>query len=435
MPAALYEGSTIVNFCDIESNGLTTWVAVWESKGDSNVPIGSDGDIFFRRSDDGGTSWNEPLPLNSNATADTRRDFAPVLATDKNGTWLVLWGSQGSLGDTLGTDPDILFVRSIDDGITWSEPVPLNTDASSDSAAEGPLWGLRYGVATDRNGTWIAVWNSQEGSVGGDFDIRFARSEDNGANWSPPAPLNNDAVTDGAANDVQPNIATDERGNWIVVWHSNNDRDGTVGTDYDITVAVSTDNGATWSDPAPLNRNAAVDSGWDYVSWKSFATDRKGHWVVTWETSDDLEGTIGTERDILVARSANHGLTWTAPTPLNTNAAFDDGFDTRMSLATDGRGVWISVWWTTDSGLGGSGPDLTDTEIAAATFTLTTPIGDLNGDHLLNLKDAAIFQRCFSGDVPGMVNAECCDADFDIDDDIDLWDYVGFYESFVLGIP
>ena len=42
-------------------------------------------------------------------------------------------------------------------------------------------------------------------------------------------------------------------------------RGGPFGTDYDILVARSTDNGATWTDPAPLNTTAATDSGFDVI--------------------------------------------------------------------------------------------------------------------------------------------------------------------------
>ena len=45
--------------------------------------------------------------------------------------------------------------------------------------------------------------------------------------------------------------------------------------------------------------------------------------VAVWTSVDDLGGTIGTDIDILVSRSTNNGASWTAPAPLNTNAASD----------------------------------------------------------------------------------------------------------------
>ena len=55
-------------------------------------------------------------------------------------------------------------------------------------------------------------------------------------------------------------------------------------------------------------------------------TDGLGTWVAVWQSGDSLGGTIGwRDWDILVARSTDDGATWTAPVPLNTNAASDVG--------------------------------------------------------------------------------------------------------------
>jgi hypothetical protein len=48
--------------------------------------------------------------------------------------------------------------------------------------------------------------------------------------------------------------------------------------------------------------------------------DGAGNWVTVWNSSDSLAGSIGTDLDILVARSTNGGAIWTAPVELNGNA-------------------------------------------------------------------------------------------------------------------
>ena len=105
---------------------------------------------------------------------------------------------------------------------------------------------------------------------------------------------------------------------------SNDTLGGTIGTDYDILVSRSTNNGATWTAPAALNTNAATDSG---ATHPQVTTDGTGNWVAVWQSTDTLGGTIGTDGDILVSRSTNNGATWTAPAALNTNAATDSGDD------------------------------------------------------------------------------------------------------------
>ncbi|MCJ7509902.1 MAG: M23 family metallopeptidase, partial [Dehalococcoidia bacterium] len=96
-----------------------------------------------------------------------------------------------------------------------------------------------------------------------------------------------------------PQVTTDGAGHWLAVWESNDIPGGTIGTDYDILVARSTHNGAIWTAPTALNTNAATDSGGDYMS--QVTTDGAGHWVAVWHSTDSLGGTIGTDYDILVA--------------------------------------------------------------------------------------------------------------------------------------
>ncbi len=37
-----------------------------------------------------------------------------------------------------------------------------------------------------------------------------------------------------------------------------------------------------------------------------------------------------------------------APAPLNSNAASDSGFDIKPQVTTDGLGAWVAVWESTD---------------------------------------------------------------------------------------
>jgi hypothetical protein len=64
-------------------------------------------------------------------------------------------------------------------------------------------------------------------------------------------------------------------------------------------VARSTDKGATWTAAAPLNSNAATDSGGD--EYPQVTTDGAGHWVAVWSSTENLGGTIGGDSDIFYA--------------------------------------------------------------------------------------------------------------------------------------
>ena len=136
-------------------------------------------------------------------------------------------------------------------------------------------------------------------------------------NITPPQRLHSSFETD-SGDDEDPRVFTDDQGLWLAVWRSNDDRGAALGDDYDILFSRSTDHGQTWTTPSPLNSNADSDIGDDWTP--HLATDGAGNWVAVWQSNEDLDGTIGADMDILVARSSDNGLTWTAPDALNGEA-------------------------------------------------------------------------------------------------------------------
>ncbi|UCC29985.1 MAG: exo-alpha-sialidase [Phycisphaerales bacterium] len=341
------------DFAQLATDGEGNWIAIWTWSyrgGCSDVLCTPE--IMLARSTDNAVTWSTPALLDSSAALPYSPDnWMPQIVTDKAGTWLAVWSSTDDLGGTIDNDMDILLARSTDDGATWSPPAALNTYAHYDEVGDDHL--DRFNdtspqLAIDSTGDWVAVWASKidlGGTIGDDFDILFSRSTDGGITWDVPAALNTNAASD-SRRDSDPQLATNATGGWVVIWESSDDLGGTIGRDLDILFSRSTDNAVTWSPPAPLNTNAAFDSGSDRHA--QFATDRAGHWVVAWFSTDDLGGTIGDDYDVLFSRSADDGLTWTAPAPLNNNAPFDDRWDRHPDLATDGTGNWVAAWIVRD---------------------------------------------------------------------------------------
>ncbi len=316
---------------DIATDGHGTWIVVWSSNENLGGVTGPDFEIFFARSTNNGQTWTPPAPLNTDAATDTRPDFTPRLATDAQGHWVVVWNDSSG--------PDVHVARSDDNGAIWSPSATLNAIG---------VHSQHPSVATDRQGRWVAIWVSSDpngGALGMDTDILFARSADNGATWTDPAPLNTNAATD-TAGDFNPNIAMDAQGNAVVVWQSTEEHG--VMRDFFILAASSSDGGATWTDPVLLNNNAAADFS-EQVDTDSIATDGRGNWVAAWDGYDNADGAVGTEFDVWVAYSSDNGATWTEPAPLNTNAHTDTGDDYSPQVAADGRGNWVAAWYSNDS--------------------------------------------------------------------------------------
>ena len=339
------------------TDGEGTWVAVWYIYNGDGGPNWIDADIVLARSTDGGLTWSAPQYLNTNAPTDSGNDFCPHIASGGMGNWIVAWTSGDDLGGQIGTDGDVLYARSADNGATWTEPRPLNIDAAEDARRDScPR------LANDREGNWIAVWDAYEPSLTRRWGSRVlfhARSADDGATWSAPSRLRSNQP-DAGIGDLSPRIAVNGLGQWLTVWSSSDDIDDTIGIDHDILFAMSQDDGTTWSVAQPLNTNAASDNGHDYSA--EMASDGNGNWIVVWTSSEDLNGTIGTDLDILFSRSSDGGSSWSEPQPLNSNASSDDPNSPSSNeafphIATDGMGNWVAAWNSRDDLGGTAGSD------------------------------------------------------------------------------
>lgn len=330
------------------TDGSGNWIVVWHSNENLGGVTGGDNDVFLSRSTNNGSSWSPVAVLNVNAGTDAGADSFPDIVTDRNGAWVAVWESNDTLGGTIGTDWDILVSRSTNNGITWTAPLPLNATAGGDSRDD-----MHPSVSADGAGNWLAVWQSNEdlnGTIGQDFDILVSRSTDHAVTWSTPVPLNTNAAGD-AGGDTYPQVVADQLGNWVAVWQSTDTLGDTVGSDSDIFVARSSNNGITWSVPAALNSNASTDSGSDVSP--QVHTDGAGYWSAVWQSDDSLGTGLGADGDVLISRSTSNGASWTYPAPLNANAGTDSGADVAPQISMHVGGAWVAVWHSYED-LGGS---------------------------------------------------------------------------------
>ena len=229
----------------------------------------------------------------------------------------------------------------------FTYPDLLNDYATSDAAVDSEVM-IVWGADGLGGGQWVAAWETNEnlnGTAGADKDIVFATSA-NGESWSATALLNTNGPSDsGSDQDVE--LATDGGGNWVAVWQSHENLNGTTGTEGDILAATSSDNGSTWTAPALLNTTGSSDGFGDIDSGPEIATDGAGTWIAAWQSFYNLNGTAGTDLDILMAVSTDNGATWSDPQLLNNNGTSDSGPNTRdiaPQIASNHSGEWIAVW-------------------------------------------------------------------------------------------
>ncbi|HEY2772482.1 MAG TPA: sialidase family protein [Candidatus Binatia bacterium] len=355
----------------IASGVGAVWVIVWQVDGAVDMGLGHDTDIVYSRSSDDGAHWSAPRPVSETFVTDSAEDRQPALATDGKGTWVVVWSSTEDLAGTSRRDRDIHYSVSTDNALTWSPPRNLNSNAATDWGDDEAA-----DIATDGKGRWVVVWQSSDtlgNTKGGDRDILFAVSNDPLKSWTAPAVVDAAARND-TAFDTHPRIVTDSNGTWLVGWSSGGPSRDTGRIQRGVLVARSSDDAATWNTPQVLSGTDEDDRP-DFGP--RLGTDRRGNWICAWASSDSLGETIGRDRDILYVRSSDGGRTWTKRAPLNSQAAVDTGDDETPEIAVDGSGNWVTTWvsWDKRGGRGADADLLVEmSRDAGATWTPAVPL-------------------------------------------------------------
>jgi uncharacterized repeat protein (TIGR01451 family) len=256
-------------------------------------------DVFVQRSLDNGATWGQPLKLTT--TTNWVINYAPHIATDGKGTWVVVWFKHQSL------DRDrIMFSRSTDNGVTWSAP------------QQQSIWGGRNPyIACDGQDSWAVVYPGD--GVDGQNSLVLNRSGDNGLTWTSQILNFNtpDKMHDGFAR-----IATNGSGTWVLGWYVV-ENSGGGGSRLRAYYSRSADAGASWSLPQRLW--VPGEGPEEYVT--GIAANGP-NWLIAWGRGVEF----GTS---YISRSMDDGLTLEPPVPLSSIRVRD--------IATDGSGNWCAM--------------------------------------------------------------------------------------------
>jgi len=227
--------------------------------------------------------------------------FAPVLDVNSAGTVNLAWARSANVSR------QIVFIRSTDQGITFSEPVNV-----SRSPGEGFDPAIAIGYDDAINLAW-------EDTGSGKGELFFSRSIDGGISFSSPKQLSAGA---GQASDAA--IAVDRQGRISVAWVEEQPAGGTR-----IMISRTVDGGQTFT--APLVVAAGPEAEFEYIA---LAVGRDTIYLAF--TDDDAA-------QVFLTRSPSDLLNFSRPLQLS-HADASRGHAKSPSIAVDDNGRIHAVW-------------------------------------------------------------------------------------------
>jgi hypothetical protein len=272
--------SLYASFPVVAVNGSNIYV-VWR---------GSSGDLYFKRSIDGGVTWETDSMLTKKNTG---YNYLHGMAVNGPNIYVV-WN------DDIPGNEEIYFKRSADAGVSWTAEQRLSNNAG---------YSVNPAIAVNEANIYV-VWT--EGTPG-NAAIFLSHSVDGGVRWKAAKRLTNTAGSSGS-----PAIAV-SGANIYVIW-----RDSTLGNG-EIYFKRSVDGGVRWTTTKRLTN----DEG--YSGMPAVAVGGSNIYLI-WN-----QGVPG-ENSISFKRSVDGGVRWTATKRLSYNGRCLS----ILSIAADGADVCVA---------------------------------------------------------------------------------------------
>jgi hypothetical protein len=146
---------------------------LYEDTGSTGGICSECADMFYRRSMDGGLSWDTPISLLPTEIGTAR----PHLSVDMNGVLYASWDEGWDRHSGRGVPEYSVFTFSMDLGETWVEPVEIRYPEATVS---------QLAIEGNGRGGIMLVWRTTSPTYPG---VYFQWSSDYGETWSQPSTL------------------------------------------------------------------------------------------------------------------------------------------------------------------------------------------------------------------------------------------------------
>ncbi len=308
----------------MDNNGNT--VIVWDQYDGSNWQI-------FKSEYRNGI-WTNPASLTDNISPDGQNAWYPQVAVDNNGNAIIVWHQ-------CDYSTCQIFKSEYRNG-TWINPVSISPRGKV-------AWSSQ--VAMDDNGNAVIVWQQYEDNG----KEQIFKSEYRNGTWNTELLTNNIISPNGKTNDPHPQVAMDNNGNAVIVWHQCDDYNNS-----NCQIFKSEYRNGIWTNPASLTDNISSD-GQNAYYYPQVAMDDNGNAVIVWNQYDG-------NGNHQIFKSEYRNGTWINPASLTDNIS-PEGQDAKSpQVAMDDNGNAVIVWSQYD----GSNYQIFESEYRNGTWTNPT---------------------------------------------------------------
>lgn len=196
------------------------------------------GSIFFMKSSNEGDTFSEPIKVND-PISDGKCAF-PRMAIDNENNVFIVWDDErNDIPSDMIDNHDIYFARSMNAGNSFEKNIRVNDDVSTTTQWEPD-------IDVGPNGNIYVVWtDSRNDQPGGsvDWDIYFSKSTDNGVSFDKNVPVSHDETYSAQSS---PKITVEDDENIYVVWGDRRPGPGDESGNYKVYFSRSTDGGLSF---------------------------------------------------------------------------------------------------------------------------------------------------------------------------------------------
>jgi hypothetical protein len=431
----VYPNSEVEPWIDVNPSDTDNMIGIWQQDRWSN---GGARGLVAAVTTNGGTSWSPAGDLKTTlctgGTAGNHGDYQratdPWVTFGPTGIAYQLSLSFNDVAPPLTTfdfDHALLASRSVDGGVTWSDPVVVIRDTAP------TVFNDKQTITADpTNSNFVyAAWDrlvfpaSERASVVASFRTSsfsgpfwFARSTDGGVTWEPARQIYDPGQIDQT---IGNQIVVQPSGALVNVFAEFNNENAKKNRGWFVRVLRSTDRGTTWSGPYTVGRLGTIfvtdpETGDDVRTGDiipDIAVDpTSGRLYAVWQ---DASFNGGNADAIALSQSLDGGVTWSTPikvnkTPTNIPIGNQQAFTGSVDVSADGT---VSVTYYDFRSNTGASSLLTEYFIVhchpTSPTTCTNPASWTDERALttapFDMRNAPNAGGFFTGDYEGLANA------------------------------